>query len=233
MAEDQSNASTEAAQASKNEKVQTHTFYAQKEGMTRYFDDQGNHVPVTVLKLMPNVVTQCKTVEQDGYNAIQLGYYEKREKLLSNGIKGHLKKAGVNQLFARFSEVRLKETPDAAALGQTVEIDDFAPNSYVDLTGTSKGKGFQGVMKRHGFSGGPAAHGSHFHRTGGSIGNRATPGRVFKQKKMPGHMGSETVTVQNVKVIEVNKEKGYMLVKGSVPGSKKSFLKVSKSVKKA
>jgi len=207
------------------------SFYGLKAGMTRVFDEAGNHVPVTVVKLVPNVVTQVKTQDKDGYEAYQIGYYEKREKLVSKPTKGHLKKANTDKNLTRFAEVRA-EGVDAAHLGKEVSIEDFQKDTFIDVTGTSKGKGFQGVIKRWGFAGGPAAHGSKFHRTGGSIGNRATPGKVWKNKKMPGHMGAKTKTIQNLQVFEVNTEKGYLLVKGSIPGSKNSFVKVSKAVKK-
>lgn len=206
-------------------------FFGVKAGMTRIFDENGNHVPVTVVKLIPNIVTQVKTVETDGYEAYQVGYGEKREKLVKKPMKGHLKKAGVSANVTKFAEIK-NETIDAASLGKEVSLGQFEAEAYVDVTGTSKGKGFQGVMKRYNFAGGPAAHGSHFHRTPGSIGNRATPGRVFKLKKMPGHMGSVQKTVQNIKVVEINTEKGYMLLKGSVPGSKNGFVKVAKALKK-
>lgn len=213
-------------------KVVLPAFFAQKAGMTRIFDENGNNIPVTVLKLIPNFISQVKTTEKDGYESYQVAYYEKREKLLTKANKGHLKKANVDKNFCRFAEVKVKDPVSAENLGKEVSIDDFSKDVYIDVTGTSKGKGFAGVMKRHGFQGGPAAHGSHFHRTTGSIGNRATPGRVFALKKMPGHMGSETITVQNLKVVELNLEQGYLLVKGSIPGSKNGFVKVSKALKK-
>ncbi len=214
-------------------KANLSAFYAQKAGMTRIFDSNGNSVPVTVLKLIPNVISQVKTVENDGYEAYQIAYQEKREKLVSKPKKGHLKKAGVDKAFNRMAEVKSGNAIDAALLGQEVNLENFGADTYIDVTGTTKGKGFQGVQKRYGFRGGPASHGSHFHRRPGSIGNRATPGRVFAGKKMPGHMGDKTRTVQNLKIVELNTEQGYMLVKGSVPGSKNGFVRVSKSIKKA
>jgi large subunit ribosomal protein L3 len=205
--------------------------YAQKAGMTRIFDESGNHVPVTVLKLIKNKISQVKTEVTDGYNAYQLAYYDKREKLVNKPVKGKLTKASIAENFTRFAEIKLDKV-DESNLSKEIDYSEFTQNSYVDITGTSKGKGFQGVMKKFGFAGGPATHGSHFHRGTGSIGNRATPGRVFAQKKMPGHLGDKKVTVQNIKVVEVNTESGYMLVKGSVPGSNNSFIKISKSIKK-
>lgn len=205
--------------------------YAQKAGMTRIFDESGNHVPVTVIKLIKNKISQVKTTSKDGYNAYQIAYYEKREKLVSKPVKGSLAKASISEKFTRFAELRV-DSSDEANLSKEVDLGEFTASTYVDITGISKGKGFQGVMKKFGFAGGPATHGSHFHRGTGSIGNRATPGRVFAQKKMPGHLGDKKVTVQNLKVVEVDLEAGYMLVKGSVPGSKNSFLKISKALKK-
>jgi large subunit ribosomal protein L3 len=143
-----------------------------------------------------------------------------------------LKKAGISSNLTHFSEVKV-ETVAAEALGTVVGLEEFKPNTIIDVTGTSKGKGFQGVMKRYNFQGGPASHGSHFHRRPGSIGCRATPARVFANKKMPGQMGSDQVTVQNIVVLEVNTQDGYMLIKGSVPGSKNGFIKIAKAVKKS
>jgi len=206
-------------------------FFGQKAGMTRIFNEQGNHVPVTVVKLIPNVISQVKTVETDGYNSYQIAFYEKREKLVNKAQKGHLKKANTDKMLCRFAELSSDEV-SAENLGKELSYEAFTASTPIDVTGTSKGKGFQGVMKRYNFSGGPGAHGSKFHRTTGSIGNRATPGRVFAQKKMPGHMGSNTKTVQNLEVVEVNEEQGYMLIKGSIPGAKNGFVKIAKALKK-
>ena len=212
-------------------KLNLSAFFGLKAGMTRIFDEDGRHVPVTVVKLIPNVISQVKTSEKDGYSAYQVGFGEKREKLVSLPIKGQLKKANSDKFLTKFAEVKSTEvTKDN--LGKTVTLENFEVNTFVDITGTTKGKGFAGVMKKYNFSGGPAAHGSKFHRTTGSIGNRATPGRVFKNKKMPGHMGDKTKTIQNLQIVGVNHEEGYILIKGSVPGSKNGFVKVSKSLKK-
>jgi large subunit ribosomal protein L3 len=213
-------------------KISLPAFYGIKAGMTRIFDQNGNHVPVTVVKLIPNVISQVKTVEKDGYTAYQVAYNEKRESLITSPAKGHLKKANIAQSFSELSEINVPEV-SADALGKEASLDQFPVATYIDVTGPSKGKGFAGVMKRYNFQGGPAAHGSHFHRRPGSIGCRATPARVFANKKMPGHLGVETSTVQNIQVVEVNLEAGYMLVKGSIPGSKNGFVKIMKSVKKA
>ena len=213
-------------------KIALDAVYGVKAGMTRVFDENGNHIPVTVIKVIPNLITQVKTTEKDGYNAYQVGFGEKREALLNKPNKGILAKAGVSQNVTNFSEIKA-ESVDAANLGKEVDVTNFTAGSYVDVTGESKGKGFAGVMKRYNFRGGPASHGSHFHRRVGSIGNRATPGRVFKNKKMPGHMGTDKKTVQNIVVVEVNLDKGYLLLKGSVPGAKEGFIKISKALKKS
>jgi large subunit ribosomal protein L3 len=213
-------------------KVSLPAFYGIKAGMTRIFDQNGNHVPVTVVKLIPNVISQVKTAEKDGYTAYQVAYNEKRESLITQPVKGQLKKANIEKSLSEFSEI-VVDSVSADALGKEASLEQFPVATYVDVTGPSKGKGFAGVMKRYNFQGGPAAHGSHFHRRPGSIGCRATPARVFANKKMPGHLGVETSTVQNVQVVEVNHEAGYMLIKGSIPGSKNGFVKIMKSVKKA
>lgn len=212
-------------------KVKLDAFYGVKAGMTRIFDENGNHIPVTVIKLIPNIVTQVKTEAKDGYTAYQLGYGEKRESLLVKPVKGHLAKAGTKLNLTNFSEVKASDVSEAS-LGQEVSLEGFDANVFVDVTGISKGKGFAGVMKRYNFRGGPGSHGSHFHRRPGSMGNRATPGRIFKNKKMPGHMGVDTQTVQNLKIVEVNTEKGYLLIKGSVPGGKEGFVRIAKALKK-
>ena len=213
-------------------KISLPAFYGIKAGMTRIFDQNGNHVPVTVVKLIPNVISQVKTAEKDGYTAYQVAYNEKRESLIMKPAKGHLKKANIEGTYSELAEIKV-DTVSAEALGKTASLDAFPVSTYVDVTAPSKGKGFAGVMKRYNFQGGPAAHGSHFHRRPGSIGCRATPARVFANKKMPGQLGVETSTVQNVQVVEVNLDAGYMLIKGSIPGSKNGFVKIAKAVKKA
>ena len=201
----------------------------EKHGMTRVFDREGNHVPVTVLKIIKNIVSQVKTVEVDGYSALKVSYGEKRQKLLNAPKKGELKFLGEREVLPYNS----MEIPyvDGSKAGDELSPSLFTAGSKIQVTGTSKGKGFAGVMKRYNFSGGPAAHGSKFHRTTGSIGNRATPGKVWKGKKMPGHMGAERKTIKNLKVQEVNLENGYILVKGSVPGHKNSFVRLKLSDK--
>lgn len=212
--------------------VELSAFYGIKAGMTRIFDEAGNHIPVTVIKLIPNVVTQVKTMDKDGYEAYQVGYGEKREKLITKPLKGQLAAAKTDKLVTKFAEIKAQGV-DSAALGKEVSIASFTANTSIDVTGVTKGKGFQGVIKRFNFAGGPGAHGSTFHRTTGSIGQRATPGRVWKNKKLPGHMGDKKQTVQNLSIVEVNADKGYLLIKGSVPGSTSSFVRISKAVKKS
>ena len=206
-------------------------FYGVKSGMARIFDEEGNHVPVTVIKLIPNYISQVKTLERDGYEAYQIVYGEKGKKSINKPMAGVLYKAGITDFVAHFSELAPLDSVEESHVGKLISM-GLKQGSYVDIRGVSKGKGFQGVMKRFGFKGGPKSHGSKFHRTGGSIGNRATPGRVWKNKKMPGRMGGLACTVQNLKVVEMNCQDGYLLVKGMVPGSKNSYVKVMRSTKK-
>lgn len=204
-----------------------------KKGMTRIFDENGNVVVCTVIQLEPNVVLQVKTKENDGYEAIQLAAHQissSKKRNVSKPLLGHFAKAKVEPR-KNISESRSDEIGEYE-MGKEISVDYFAEVAFVDVTGMSKGKGFQGPIKRHGFKGGPAAHGSGFHRHMGSTGMRSTPGEVFKGKKMPGHMGHERITVENLKVIKVNPETNTMLVKGAVPGAKKGLLYVRKSIKR-
>lgn len=203
---------------------------AKKIGMTQIFED-GKFVPVTVIEAGPNFVLQKKTVETDGYTAIQLGFDEKKEKNTTKPVMGIFKKAGVNaQRFVK--ELRV-ESVDGFELGQEIKVDTLAGVEFVDITGTSKGKGTSGVMKRHGFAGNRASHGvSRNHRLGGSIGMSSWPGKVLKGKKMAGQYGNTTVTVQNLKVVKVDAENNLLLVKGAVPGSKNSYIVVKPAIKK-
>ena len=230
MTETTQNVAEEVQESEKsNSKVSLPVYFGVKAGMTRIFNDEGKHVPVTVIKLIPNVISQVKTSEKDGYEAYQVAFQEKRAKLVNKPKTGHLKKAGVEASFNRFAEIKADVSQDN--LGKEVSLEAFPAKTYVDVTGTSKGKGFQGVIKRYGFSGGPATHGSKFHRAPGSIGNCASPGRVVKGRKMPGQMGNKQKTMQNLMVVEVNEDKGYMLIKGSVPGHKNGFVKIATSLK--
>ena len=202
---------------------------ATKVGMTQIFNENGALVPVTVLQAGPCVVTQVKTVENDGYSAVQVGFGDIREKLVNKPKKGHFAKAGVTA--KRFLKEFRLEDAESYTLGQEIKADVFAAGDKVDATAKSKGKGFQGAIKRHGQSRGPMAHGSKYHRHAGSNGSATTPGRVFKGKHMPGHMGAVRVTVQNLEVVSVDAEKNLILVKGAVPGPKKSLVMLKESVK--
>ena len=197
--------------------------------MTQIFNENGALVPVTVLQAGPCVVTQVKTVENDGYSAVQVGFGDIREKLVNKPKKGHFAKAGVTA--KRFLKEFRLEDAESYTLGQEIKADVFAAGDKVDATAKSKGKGFQGAIKRHGQSRGPMAHGSKYHRHAGSNGSATTPGRVFKGKHMPGHMGAVRVTVQNLEVVSVDAEKNLILVKGAVPGPKKSLVMLKESVK--
>ena len=203
---------------------------ATKVGMTQIFNENGSLIPVTVLQATPNVVTQVKTVENDGYAAVQVGFGEIRDVLVNKPRKGHFAKAGVaNKRFLR--EFKFENAAEYT-VGQEIKADIFAVGDKIDATGTSKGKGFQGAIKRHGLSRGPMKHGSKYHRHAGSNGPATTPGRVFKGKHMPGQMGAVKVTVQNLEVVKVDVENNLLLVKGAVPGSKKALLVLKETVKK-
>ena len=200
-----------------------------KVGMTQIFDEKGNVIPVTVIEAGPCTVAQVKTVETDGYDAVQLGFGEIKDKHINKPEKGHFAKAGL-EAKKHLREFRL-ESIEGIKVGDELKADVFAAGEKIDVQGTSKGKGFQGVIKRHGQSRGPMGHGSMYHRRPGSMGSTSTPGRVFKGKNLPGHMGMETVTIQNLEVVRVDLDKNIILVKGSVPGNKGAILKIRNSVK--
>ena len=189
-----------------------------KLGMTQVYDAQNVLVPVTVVEAGPCAVVQVKTVEIDGYNAVQIGFSTKKEKNTSGGEFGHAKKAGLDSAPRVLAEVRLKDAP-SLKVGDLVKADAFKEGQLVDVIGVTKGKGFQGVVKRFRVAGGPASHGSMFHRRIGSVGMRQTPGRVWKNQAMPGHMGSEKRTVQNLRIVKVLADKNLILVKGAIPGA--------------
>lgn len=199
-----------------------------KLGMTQIFTEEGIVVPVTVVEAGPNVVTQVKTVEKDGYNAIQVGFEDAKEKSLNKPQKGHL--AAANVLKKHLKEFRV-DAVEKFTVGQEIKADLFAAGEKIDVTGTSKGKGFQGPIKRHGQSRGPESHGSRYHRRPGSMGACSFPGRVFKNKKLAGHMGSVKVTVQNLEVVRVDADKNLILVKGAIPGPKGSMVTIKEAVK--
>jgi large subunit ribosomal protein L3 len=199
-----------------------------KIGMTQVFAENGNLIPVTVVEAAQNVVLQKKSVESDGYVALQVGFEDKREKLANKPEKGHVAKANTTpkRFIREFSGVDVS----GYEVGQEVKVDIFAAGDVVDVTGISKGKGFQGVIKRHGQSRGPMAHGSRYHRRPGSMGPVA-PNRVFKGKLLPGRMGGEQITVQNLEIVKVDVERNLLLIKGNVPGPRKALLKIKTAVK--
>ncbi len=202
---------------------------ATKVGMTQIFNEDGVLTPVTVLQAGPCVVTQVKTLENDGYEAVQVGFADKREKLVNKPMKGHFDKAGVS--YKRFVREFRFENASEYNVKDEIKADIFAAGDKIDATAISKGKGFQGAIKRHGQSRGPMAHGSKFHRHQGSNGSATTPGRVFTGTGMPGQMGAKRITIQNLEVVRVDAENNIILVKGAVPGPKKSLVTLKETVK--
>ncbi len=202
---------------------------ATKVGMTQIFNESGTLIPVTVLQAGPCVVTQVKTVENDGYSAVQVGFVDKREKLVNKPQRGHFDKAGVS--YKRYVRELKLENASEYEVKAEIKADIFQEGDKVDASAISKGKGFQGAIKRHGQHRGPMAHGSKFHRHQGSNGPATTPGRVFKGKGMPGHMGCKKVTIQNLEVVKVDVENNVILVKGAVPGPKKCLVTLKETVK--
>ena len=199
-----------------------------KIGMTQIFTEHGEVIPVTVVEAGPVVVTQIKTTENDGYTAIQVGFQDAKEKSLNKPQKGHL--AAANTLKKHLKEFRV-DSVEEYTVGQEIKADLFAAGELIDVTGISKGKGFQGPIKRHGQSRGPETHGSRYHRRPGSMGACSYPGRVFKNKKLAGLMGSVKVTVQNLEVVRVDADKNFILVKGAIPGAKGSVVTIKEAVK--
>ena len=199
-----------------------------KIGMTQIFTEHGEVIPVTVVEAGPVVVTQIKTTENDGYTAIQVGFQDAKEKSLNKPQKGHL--AAANTLKKHLKEFRV-DSVEEYTVGQEIKADLFAAGELIDVTGISKGKGFQGPIKRHGQSRGPETHGSRYHRRPGSMGACSYPGRVFKNKKLAGHMGSVKVTVQNLEVVRVDADKNFILVKGAIPGAKGTVVTLKEEVK--
>ena len=202
---------------------------ATKVGMTQIFNDAGVLVPVTVLQAGPCVVTQVKTVDNDGYKAVQVGFVDKREKLVNKPLKGHFDKAGVS--YKRFIREFKFDNAEDYSVKDEIKADIFAAGDKIDATAISKGKGFQGAIKRLGQSRGPMAHGSKFHRHQGSNGACSDPSRVFKGKGMPGHMGSKQVTIQNLEIVQIDAENNLILVKGAVPGPRKALVTIKETVK--
>ena len=203
--------------------------YGKKIGMTQIFGENGVAIPVTAIEVMPLTVVAKKTQDKDGYNAIVVSFGDIKEKNANKPHKGIFEKAGV-EVQKYLKEIKV-ENVDEYEIGSKITVEAFEQNDKVDVQGTSKGKGFQGVIKRHGQHRGPMGHGSMYHRRPGSIGSTTTPGRVFKGKKLPGHMGSQTSTILNLDVVKVDTDKNVILVKGSIPGAKKSIVRVRKSVK--
>jgi large subunit ribosomal protein L3 len=202
-----------------------------KIGMTQVFGENGELIPVTVLQAGPLFVTQVKTKDNDGYEAIQVGFGDIRETLVNKPRKGHFAKAGVaGKRYLK--EFRFENCADYK-VGQEIKADIFAEGDRVDAIGKTKGKGFQGAIKRHNLSRGPMKHGSKYHRHAGSNGSATTPGRVFPGKHMPGHMGAVRATVQNLEIVRVDADKNLILVRGAVPGAKKSLVMLKETVKKA
>ena len=199
-----------------------------KVGMTQIFTESGELIPVTVVEATPNVVLQVKTVETDGYEAIQVGYQDKREVLSNKPAKGHVAKANTapKRFIKEFKNVELGEYE----VGKEIKVDVFQAGDVVDVTGTTKGKGFQGAIKRHGQSRGPMSHGSRYHRRPGSMGPVA-PNRVFKNKRLAGRMGGDRVTIQNLEIVKVDVERNVILIKGNIPGAKKSLITIKSAVK--
>ena len=202
---------------------------ATKVGMTQIFNEDGVLTPVTVLQAGPCVVTQVKTEENDGYKAVQVGFVDKRAKLVNKPVKGHFDKAGVS--YKRYVREFRFENAEEYSVKDEIKADIFAAGDKIDATAISKGKGFQGAIKRHGQHRGPMAHGSKFHRHQGSNGSATTPGRVFKGKGMPGQMGNKQITIQNLEVVKVDTENNLLLIKGAVPGPKKSLVTIKETVK--
>jgi large subunit ribosomal protein L3 len=202
---------------------------ATKVGMTQIFNEDGVLTPVTVLQAGPCVVTQVKTADKDGYSAVQVGFADKREKLVNKPLKGMFDKAGVS--YKRYIREFRFENAEEYSVKDEIKADVFIAGDKVDATAISKGKGFQGAIKRHGQSRGPMAHGSKYHRHAGSNGACSDPSKVFKGKRMPGHMGSKQITIQNLEIVRVDVENNLLLVKGAVPGPKKSLVTIKESVK--
>jgi len=201
-------------------------FFGKKIGMTRYFIEGGECVPVTLIEAEPCVVVQKKVKDKDGYDAIQVGFGEQKKERLNKPLQGHFKTAG-EKCFSHLKEIRVEDTSEYE-LGQEIQPDIFEIGDKIVVSGLSKGRGFAGVMKRYGFGGGRKTHGSRSHRVPGSIGASATPGRVFKGKKMPGRMGQERVTVKNLDVLDVRPEMNIIAVMGTLPGSKNTIIEITK-----
>lgn len=198
--------------------------YGKKIGMTQLFDEDGKVIPVTVIEAVPNKVCQVKTAATDGYEAVQLGFGTIKEQKVNKPMAGHFAKQGVEPV-RYLREVRVTDGAEHT-VGEEVTVANFAEVKKVDVTGTSKGKGFAGVMRRYGFGGGPGGHGAHFHRAPGSVGQCAYPSRVFKGVRLPGHMGCDTVTTKNLEVVRIDEDMNLIMLKGAVPGGKNGVVRI-------
>ncbi|MFB4170068.1 50S ribosomal protein L3 [Virgibacillus sp. JSM 102003] len=200
-----------------------------KIGMTQLFSDEGELVPVTVVQAEPNVVLQKRTLENDGYEALQIGFADEKESRTNKAEKGHADKANTapKRCVREFRTANLDEYD----VGQEISVDVFQTGDKVDVTGTSKGKGFQGSIKRHNQQRGPSSHGSHFHRSSGSMGAMSDPAHVFKGKKLPGQMGGKQITIENLDIVKVDTERNLLLIRGNIPGAKKSFVRIASALK--
>lgn len=216
---------TNLKQSGGEQAVKLNGLFAFKVGMSTVYTDDGNAIPVTVLKYEPWYVSQVKTAENDGYSAVQLSCGARKAKNSNKADIGHMKKAGI-ETSAKYSREMRVDNPGDVKLGDLLDIASLAKGDFVKVTAKSKGKGFAGSVKRWNFAGGPASHGSNFHRRPGSSGNRTWPGRVMPGKKFPGHLGNESVTVRNLEIVEVNPELGVLLVKGAVPGARNTLVKL-------
>lgn len=202
------------------------TIFGKKEGMTRYFLDEGKSVPVTIVKTWPYVVVQKKTREKDGYDAIQVGFEEHKEARVNKPMRGHFKGAG-EACFRNLREIKVDNAQEFE-VGQEIKAEIFSIGDIVNVTGNSKGRGFAGVIKRWGFAGGKATHGCRSHRVPGSIGSSATPGRVYKGRKMPGRMGNTRTTIKNLRIIDIRPELNIIALKGAVPGGRNGLVTIQK-----
>lgn len=207
------------------------TLLGKKVGMTQVFDDNNQLVPVTVVEVGPCPVVQVKTQETDGYSAVQIGFGAQKEHRIAKPLQGHFKKAGVEGV-STLKEFRTEGVDDEFKVGDVLTVSKFAEGQKIDIIGTTKGKGFQGVMKRYRFGGGRATHGSMFHRRGGSYGQCQWPGEVDKGRKMPGHMGSVQRTVQNLRIVKILEDKNVLLIRGSVPGANGEVICIRDAKKK-
>ncbi len=228
MSEENEKPNEEPAPASKAASVELEGLYAFKVGMSAVFSDEGERIPVTVLKYEPMIVSQIKTKQKDGYEALQVAFLPDRASRTNSATKAHLAKTGFENGAKFLREVRMKALPEGVQVGTKVGIESLKKGDLVKIIGLSRGRGFQGPVRRWGFKGGPATHGSGFHRKPGSVGNRTWPGRVMPGKRMAGQWGNETTTIKNLKIVEVIPEESVVLVRGSVPGARNSLIRITK-----